>query len=51
MFLSYTGVGGAGGMQIFWWRGEYSADDNTVRIGLLEHSSWSRSQKYCKLHT
>ena len=31
-------INGGGGMNIFWWR-EYSADDNTVRIGLLEHSS------------
>ena len=32
------GGGGGGGVKIFWWRGECSADDNTVRIGLLEHS-------------
>ena len=31
-FLSYTG---GGGNEVFWWSGEYSADDNTVRTGLL----------------
>ena len=31
--------GGRWGVKTFWWRGEFSADDNTVRIGLLEHSS------------
>ena len=25
-------------MKMFWWRGEDSAYDNTVRIGMLEHS-------------
>ena len=36
-FLSYSWEGG--GVMIFWWRREYSADDNTVRIGLLERTS------------
>ena len=31
-------IQGAGVEKIFWWRGKYSADDNTVGIGLLEHS-------------
>ena len=42
-------------MNIFWWRGEYSADDNAVRIELLEHSLQHQhnevDQKYCKLRT
>ena len=41
-FLSYTGVV----VKILWWRGEYSADDNTVRNGLD-----GVNQKYCKLRT
>ena len=32
-FLSYTG-----GMKVFWWRGEYSANENTVRIVKTHHS-------------